>query len=354
MSIFPCSSVTKSIGDKTLVGGNFDSTNPYTQVKIVPGDKGKNGVIYLGYGENNLIAWSGGVNDKGLSLNFFSVPTIKVKRSLFKWDYKGFVHRKILEECETLEEAIKLIKKYERSYLSSVQLLIVDKYGESAIVEGNNIIFKKGNYQAVTNFYQSEIDDSNNSCKRYRNIVSNINSVDFSIDGFETILDSVKQKKYQRYPTLFSYILDLNQGVIYLYNFGDFTKRVMLDIGIELEKGYRIVDMSELLPNSDYEKFLNKYRMRKPKEIELLDNPKDYVGRYKFAYGEEADVFTKGDKLYIKTPYAQYELKPYKKDKFFFEVLEYKVLFKRDDKGRVFKLEAVHPSVKGFSGLRNS
>ena len=55
--------------------------------------------------------------------------------------------------------------------LEQIQLMFVDSSGDWAIVEGDNILRKKGNspFQVITNFYHSELKKKDEiPCQRYK------------------------------------------------------------------------------------------------------------------------------------------------------------------------------------------
>lgn len=339
--IFPCSAVNKTVDGRTLFGGNMDWINPYTQIKIEPGKDGKNGVIYLGYGERELIAFSGGVNEKGLALDFFSTPPKEVKKSIFRKEFQGKLYKKILQECATVNEALKIVKKYERSYLFNGQMMLVDKTGDSVIVEANKIVKKDKNYQIVTNFNLSDVQNEKYPCVRYNKALNIINKVDFSVEGFEEILDEVKQNYYARFPTVYSYIIDFDSNNLHIYNFGDFTNKYTLAIDEVMSEGYKIIDIPKVLKNDNYVDYLNKYQSQKPKEITIVGID-DFPGVYKFLGGFTFNIIKEQSGLYVIDEDVKYKMIPYDKDKFFFEFLDLKVDFNRNSSNKVDQFTTYH------------
>ena len=153
-----------------------------------------------------------------------------------------------MTECSTIDEVIKLLNKYSNiSYLTNVQIMFGDKFGNSIIVEGNKIHQKEGGYQIMTNFRQTteNLKKGNIPCQRYKiadNLLGRTNNLSKRL--FQNILESVHQEGY--YSTVYSNIYDLTNGVVYLYYFHNFFDEVRLDIGNELSKGERIVKINSL------------------------------------------------------------------------------------------------------------
>jgi len=78
---------------------------------------------------------------------------LEVKKSLHKETYRGNLMHKVMRECATVEEALKMIDNCNLRYFRRFQVMIVDKSGDSAIIEGDVIHRKKGSSQVCTNFY---------------------------------------------------------------------------------------------------------------------------------------------------------------------------------------------------------
>lgn len=341
--LFPCSGVNKTVDGKTLFGGNYDWMNPYTEVMFVPANKKNNGYINIGYGKNSDdIGWGPSVNDKGLAVIVLGTPYKELEENKTKEIFYDHIYREILQKCSSVDDALDIINKYNRGYLYATQMMLVDKLGNSTVVEINKIIEKNKNYQIATNFNQSDYDDGNYPCIRYTKAQELIDEVDFTVEGFETILFSMKQPKGFEYPTLFSYIFDLNKGEINLYNFGDFSNKVVFNIDEELKKGYRSVSIASLTNNKEYENYLAKYINKKPKRKKMKANIYDYSGSYQFEWGAIIEVYIDNNKLYTGDSDRRYELIPFRKDSFFYEKLDWYLMFKRNKSGEINEVVSYH------------
>jgi hypothetical protein len=161
-----CTAVFVSAGDAVLVGNNEDASMPLSKVWVVPGEGGKYSRFCLGYAGDNII--QGGVNEKWLWFDSFSVEAKPVAASPGEKVFEGDMHDKILAECATVEEVVALLHRYRNPFLSDNMLMVGDRTGASAIIEGNAVLSRRGPYQIITNFRQSEHPDGSTVCGRYR------------------------------------------------------------------------------------------------------------------------------------------------------------------------------------------
>jgi hypothetical protein len=163
-----------------------------------------------------------------------------------------------MEECQTVEDVLKLYNRFDTSGPWGGQYLIGDRLGNSAIIEPQNVILKKDEYQIVTNFYQSKVKPENITDTRYRMAAAIFDeSEKISIDLFRRILSAVHWEEYSGSATvtLYSYICDLKKGDIYLYHFHNFEDVVKINLQYELKKGERYQSIVSLFP---YETFASK------------------------------------------------------------------------------------------------
>lgn len=164
LPLFACTGFFSSKDNLMLVGNNEDWHNPFTQFWVIPGHKNEYGVIYFGF-ENKFP--QGGMNEQGLFFDGYATLPLEVVNSKNKKKFNGNLFDKVMKECATVEEALKLISDYNLEFMRKFQIFLADKTGNSAIIEGDEIIRKKGDYQIVTNFYQSKTKIADYSCWRY-------------------------------------------------------------------------------------------------------------------------------------------------------------------------------------------
>lgn len=263
--ITACTIFNARLSGITLVGNNEDGTDPITYVWFLPAEKGKYGRVYFGLSNK----WpQGGMNDQGLFYDGTACPLLEVKKSEDKPIYNGNLSQKMLEECSTVDEALKLLGKYNLNYFRNGEMMIVDKFGSSAIVEGDTIIHKKGHYQVVTNFYQSKPSLGGYPCPRYDIAELFLKKMErISVDYFRNVLDAVHTKGYTQYSNIF----DLKNCIIYLYRDSNFQDYVKLDLHEELKAGKSIYDISSL--------FLSRASHNK-----IIDGRTQYTGKYRDFY----------------------------------------------------------------------
>ena len=287
-SVLACTAFMMSDGDKVLVGNNEDYTIPYTRVWFVPPENGQFGRVYFGY-EN----WSpqGGMNDQGLFFDFFATKPLEVENSKDKPKFKGPIIDTMTSTCATVEDVIKMFSGMNLEFMLKFQMFIVDKKGDAAIIEGDEIVRKSGQYQIVTNFYQSKVPENKRpcewhrrSCQKYKIAESMIKEIETpTVAHFRDILDSTHRETTFA-TTLYSNIYDLKKGLVYLYYLHDFEKEVVFDLKKELEKGRHYYILPNLFGKDqkyDRKTFKNEspkfsvsypkhFNVNEPKETEAL------------------------------------------------------------------------------------
>lgn len=240
-----CTAVFVYAGDTVLAGNNEDASMPLSKVWVVSGETGKYGRLYLGYAGDATI--QGGVNEKGLWFDSFSVEARPVAASPGERAFDGDLHDKVMAECATVEEVVALLRRYSRNFLADNMLMVGDRTGASAIIEGNAVLPRRGPYQIITNFRQSEHPDGSEVCGRYK-IAEAMLKADphVTVDRMRKILAAVHQEG--PVATVYSYICDLRNGKLYLYHFHNFENVVVLDVKQELAKGPHSRSLPELFP----------------------------------------------------------------------------------------------------------
>jgi hypothetical protein len=183
-----------------------------------------------------------GMNDKDCWWDAYATPYLLPVNSSDKpiftnseCYYKDHIGEFFLAEYSSINECIDLMGDYNNEAMSNYQVFIADKTGNSVINEGDDKIYKEGNFQVVTNFLQSHpaLGGIANAFERYNNAVSMLeNMTDPSVEYFRDILDAT-----QIDGTVYSMICDLENLVIYLYFLHDYERLVVIDLNEELEKG---------------------------------------------------------------------------------------------------------------------
>jgi tetratricopeptide (TPR) repeat protein len=250
-----CTLIYASDDSTALAGSNEDWTYYLNDIWFLPPEKGKFGRVYFGPNFNGERVPQGGMNDQGLFYDGASAESVIKSPDSSVVPYDGDIHLKAMEECSTVDEVLKLYERYNMT-VGDGQLLIGDRFGNSAIMEATgNIIRKKGDYQIATNFFQSRIEPENITDTRYR-LAEKIfeQSENISVDLLRYILNATRWESYggSMTATLYSYICDLKNGDIYIYHFHNFEDVVKINLREELEKGERYLSILSLFPSETY------------------------------------------------------------------------------------------------------
>jgi len=349
-SIYACTGFCISQGDLVLVGNNEDWKNPFTKVWYEPAEEGEYGRVYFGF---DNFSPQGGMNEKGLVFDGFATEPHKVKNSLNKPTYGGNLMDTVMSQCAKVDEALQLFDKYNLEFMERAMFFIADENGESAIIEGDQIIRKGGKYQIITNFYQSEVKDGKIPCDRYKIADAMLKDADeISIDLCERVLAATHNEG--QFPTVYSNVYDLKNRIVYLYHFHNFQNIVRIDLAEELKKGARRMDLPDLFPRmyiaeTYMNRKVNELKAQKAKythkiKTEILES---YVGRYQLPADEGEPtvviITRQGDKIFAGTKYQEkQELYPVSDTEFVYVTsdVDVKMVFLKDSNGQITKLKA--------------
>ena len=242
--VWACSALVVENGDQVLVGNNEDYFKTRTKMWFIQPTKNWYGAVFFGFDD---YLSQGGMNQKGLVCDSFSVPPHEVKGQEGKRPLKGNLFKKMMLTCATTQEALDLITRYDLSLMENFQVLLADANGDAAIVEGDAVIRKTGPYQIVTNFRQSQTPADDITCQRYliaRDMLENSRAKDLSL--VRRILAATHHEA--KYPTQYSNIYDLKARKIYLYHFHNYQEEVVIDLEKELANQSGAVNLPDLFP----------------------------------------------------------------------------------------------------------
>ena len=130
-----------------------------------------------------------------------------------------------------------MLQAFSRVGMDTYAQLFGDADGDAFLVDGELIIKKENSYLITTNFRISDITEPPNPCIRY--VIAKLalaRAESFLIDLFRDILKQTAQKP--PFPTLYSNIYDLKEGVVYLYQFQNFETPYLFDLREELREGF--------------------------------------------------------------------------------------------------------------------
>lgn len=218
-----------------LAGNNEDWSNPASMMFFYPASNGEHGWVKFGWGSGFP---QGGINDGGLFWDGTSGPYLEMPVSeADKTKLQIPIMQKIIEECGNIEEAKNVFNKFYCEDQYKAQYLIGDSNGNSIIVEGDNILDKENDYQVLTNFYQSNPELGGYPCWRYNKACEMLGELSAELNPY--FIGSVLAFTHQegKYPTQYSNIYDLKNGLIYLFHFHNYNEFVTINLSDELKKG---------------------------------------------------------------------------------------------------------------------
>lgn len=266
---FPCSMYKVTSKGRTMVGNNEDSWGRDARIWFEPGTKDKFGVVCVGYARKQPHP-DGAINEYGLVFDAFTMlhkPGLP-ERDPNKKDF-AYAHIKtIMQQCKTVDEVYAFLKVLNLHVLNGSilfnggMLLFVDKTGKYLVVEASKMTFGNDDKFALANFSIADTKDlSTIKTERYCKGVAFLNNhkLDTSISFCTALSDTMSVNRAKVGDgTLYTSIYDLDEGLIHIYFFHDFGKRVTFNLKKELAKGDHSYDFAELFPdNHTFQKFLD-------------------------------------------------------------------------------------------------
>ena len=245
-----CTIVMASKDGLVLAGNNEDWKDPFTSIWFIPGSEKEYGRVCVGFG-NSAQNPQGGMNERGVFIDANALSPTGWKAEEGKPAFSGQLMDYILAHCANVDEAIAFFKKYNFPALERAKFPVADASGASIVVEWGQgklqIIRDSDWYQISTNFVQTNFKPEDYPCNRYK-LADQIfkKSGKLTIGVIREILSATHAEG--DYPTNYSNICDLKNGIVYLYNFHNFEDVVTINLKEELKKGRRIHEISSLFP----------------------------------------------------------------------------------------------------------
>lgn len=171
----------------------------------------------------------GGMNEKGLFLDGNSLSKQGWESDESKKAMFGSLLDRLLATCANIEDVKAFFNTYNTPALDQARIPVMDRSGESIIVEWHNgkVVFLETEkpYQIATNFVESKYIGIEKPCWRYNKVTEVLQDNEtFSLNTVRDALDATHQEsKYS--STVYSFICDLQEGDIYIYNYHDFSKQ---------------------------------------------------------------------------------------------------------------------------------
>lgn len=362
----PCSAFLVVGSGEVFFANNEDYWTPDTRVWFEPAADGKHGIMYLGYSNGFP---QGGMNDAGLAFDGFATKVKPLLKQKGKKRVEGNPINVVMETCATVDEVIAFLEKVDlRPLMTQAMLMFADANGDSVIIEGDQFIRKSGDYQVITNFYQSEQADDAGQCPRFDAATRALKArKTTTVESCAQALSAAAQRG-AKVATLYSNVFDLKNRTATLWLFHDFETAVVLDLKAELAKGKRTLNLPELFPaNKAFDKFVEARNDSVEKRIAKRRGPaltpaamKPLEGSYEIEYEgkqhpatmrREKDMLVVRCETLIKSEDFSIELYSASENEFFSisESGELTVNFERDENGIVtgFVLTTSGAKLKG-------
>lgn len=323
--IFACTGFVKIIEDDVYFAANEDWFNPYTKIWTIPEDEDNYGLLILGF--SNMYPQTI-INSQGLAMDGFATEALEVKDTQGKKSYNGILLLEVFKKCATVVEALEMLEEYNLGFLTEAQILLGDKTGDSALIEGDIIHRIAESYQVATNFYLSKTEYI--TCSRYNLSSHLLKDPDVTKEDLPEILNKTKQYNLTQY----SYIFNLTEGTMELFFFGDFENPKVFDIDEVIRQGTMNVDMPRFFENEDYNWYLANYHGRKPqRSTESIEDLSKYTGYYNSrSMGTSFDIVDSNDTLKLILDEQEFVMIPAKDGSFFFDELDYVLWFHFEEK----------------------
>lgn len=265
---YTCSMYKITIGDKTMVGTNFDAY--YTSPRIWFETALKPGTYGAGFSGGRISGVNGfapqsGMNEVGLS--FSRLATATPEKNIVDMSNKKTIPNEcsylkdILHTCKSIEEVQNYISQYDHSFFKEDVFIYIEKSGRYLIVEPYSLTTGNDANYVLSNFCPSVTDATYaNKLDRYRKGVELLKiKVDTTLEFCKSLSDSmhVCRKKIGD-GTLLSSNWDLKDGLITMYFYHDYSHSIQFNLKEELEKGDHFFEIPKIFPqNTEFEKLVN-------------------------------------------------------------------------------------------------
>ena len=230
-----CTGVVIRGDGHVVAGGNEDWQRWDSFLWADAATAAPHGVVYFGYqvkgefGPGRPPFWFEfqGINDAGLFFDSFGAPCAgQADEDTMKPRFDGRIEQLIMRWCSTVEDAVRLMTQYDRSYMSCTQYLLVDRSGAAAVVERGEVVWMTGDTFAVTNFHLSDPSHGNYPCWRYQKAVSMLDEDSSpTVERVAEILDAAHMS-----ATRYSVVCDLTEPTAYVYYAQDFARPIVVDL----------------------------------------------------------------------------------------------------------------------------
>jgi hypothetical protein len=188
----------RSMTGQPLFGRNLDypTLNILHRYSLVVVVRPKDKHAFVSVGFPGLIGVLSGMNDAGLAVATLEVYSSKDKSPIF--NHKGvpyaLCYRRILEECTTVDEAVKLLRALPRTTMNN--LALCDKKGGAVIEFTPDTLVVRRPEKGLcpcTNHFRTERLSTGIQCRRYDALVKSQNLAKIDHTALAKLLDAANQ-----------------------------------------------------------------------------------------------------------------------------------------------------------------
>lgn len=289
-----CTIFIGSDGKIVLVGNNEDyNPNMKSFLWVRPAENNKNGYVFWGFEEKYP---EGGMNDKGLFYDVAALPEkVDFIKDSSKPDFEGYIVEKILQECSSVNDVIKLVSKYNLTWQDKSQIMIADKTGDYAIINAAYILHRTDKNYVLTNYNLNDPENQNFKCWRRNTAYQLLSTNPISIELFAKILDKTSQRETDN-ATVYSQVCDLTSNTIYLYQRHDFSQVKRIGLSQLLKKGRQDIEITNLFPKSINNQMIKMYETKGIDKTISFYKSERKVNSSKYAF-REVDLLDFGYQL---------------------------------------------------------
>jgi Acyl-coenzyme A:6-aminopenicillanic acid acyl-transferase len=233
-------------GKEVFVANHEDWYAQDAEVTFIPATANKKGMLYFDFASEGTA--QGGMNTAGLFFDGTATPKANYPANQSKKNCKCYIWTKILEECSTVQEAIKYVQQYYIPEIEQIHVLFADSLGRSAIIgvyDGKLQIHRNTNrYQLLTNFnVANPAYGGEPVCRRFTTAEAMLKTDSTaSVENLKKIL----AKTHQENLTVYSNIYNLTKREVYVYSKINFENQIKLNLNDELKKGRHSILLTKL------------------------------------------------------------------------------------------------------------
>ncbi len=256
-----CTIFTAIQGETVLFGDNFDFHEGNLVIGFYPPSENGYGSVHFGYKKDEGQSYSRVVNDQGLAWAVNSIP----KGELNPHPEKPYSHAKdnylsaISARAATVEDAIRIAQYFDFGDRLKIQIHVADASGDAVVIgpgrDGEITFTRKPageSYLLSTNFNLA-IPEKGPVDFRWNTATSMLDSLGISRsltpEFAGEVLKAVHLKTLTTH-TLYSNVIDLKNGEIYIYYMSQYDEAVNINITEELKKGQRVIEARSLFPDA--------------------------------------------------------------------------------------------------------